>query len=132
MKMQKHADLGVRSALWLIQKQSPFCRNEVTPRETQDGYHNFRPEWNPPEAAVAWAIYERAVLDAHGFTSGQKLDEGDMRSASLAARTGLIRFESGEEYSLLSALGIDEEWALGVIKDVTARFDPMFSEGWRP
>lgn len=131
MKMKRFADLGVRAALWMIHKQSPFCRI-VTPRETMDGNDIVRPEWNPPEAAVAWAIYERAVLDAHGFTSGHKLDEESMHDARYTAETGCIILDGVGSYDLLSALGIDNEWACNVINDITARYEGMFAYGWTP
>lgn len=137
MQRKHYADLGVRAALWKIQAQSPFCR---LPRRAEDSNNNetraVRPEWCPSEAGVAWAIWERAVLDAHGFTSPNPAKNAmkprEMREAEHTAETGCIALGGNLNYDLLSALGIDLEWAQGVLQSVTQRFDRLVDSGWKP
>lgn len=121
-------DLGVRAALWLIQKQSPFCfmvehKTDTTRTEAT------LPTWNPPEAGLAWAIFERAVHDSHGFGTkfgkNSQMSRKDGEYARETATTGYITMDGGHKYNILEALGIEPEWAARVIADVAQRFDSM-------
>lgn len=131
------ADLGVKAALWKIQAQSPFCRMMHRGDDGEvDTNRQTKPEWVPSEAGVAWAIYERAVLDAYGFTSpptaGRGKEGKEMQEARQVAKTGCIALQGGRSLDLLGGLGIDKEWAQDVLQDVVGRFNRMVADGWSP
>lgn len=135
MKKKYYADLGIRTALWAIQKQSPFCRMAEV-RTDSSRTNDTKPEWIPAEAGLAWAIYERAVFDANGFRSPEninhKLSKDSILAAEHTASTGEIDTPTGKRCNLLELLGIEPEWASGVIAEISSHFNTMLEEGWQP
>ena len=105
------------SALKIIQKQSPFHYTMI-PHDRALGSREDSPEWNPPEAGLAWAIFERAALDHYVTGSGSRCSGArvtDIRegTAKVTALTGLVGLPNGRKVNILESIGIEPEWACG-------------------
>jgi hypothetical protein len=78
-------------------------------------------EWEKPEQAFLWAIYERAVLDAFGVAGYRGYDLAK-QDRSRTSSTGFIRTPQGRKVNILELLDISPQWAteqLQVLNDYT-------------
>ena len=67
-------------------------------------------DWVSGEAALAFAMYERAVMDYFGFQCGNKVTEREKPTARLMAVKGYIVTAKGPK-NILEQLGINPAWA---------------------
>ena len=137
MPKKQHANLGVKAALWEIQKQSPFCRMSLKSVDYKhEESRNHEPEWIFPEAALAWAVFEQTALDAYGFTNSFFGDEDARRREIMKARRilrdGCAIGKGNGRMDVLSALGIDEGWAVSVLDAVVSGHKRLIDHGWTP
>lgn len=133
-----HNDLVITTALQVIRKQSPFCRTIVNPNKVggkakhAEQWSEDTPDWNPPEAGVAWAIYEMAVYDTNNTKRGGTygMNNEEVLSAWDTAQTGNVTFTDGKKVNLLEALGIDPGWARETMERITRGHDTLKEMGF--
>lgn len=73
-------------------------------------------EWESPYAAIAWGIYERAVLDHFGMGTGTHGFGKKPIYRNDTAKTGMITRNDGKQVNILELLGIDPIWAKNQLK----------------
>lgn len=72
-------------------------------------------DWVSGEAALAFAMYERAVLDYLGFQCGNRVTDRERPTAKLMAVKGFIVTPHGPK-NVLEQLGINPSWAWAQIQ----------------
>jgi hypothetical protein len=129
-----YSEFGINAALQRVRKASPFCRTIMEHQTGEDVgvTGEGRPDWNPPEAGVAWAIYEQAVYDTNktrGKGKIAKMNNEETISAWHTADTGNITTSSGKVINLFDLLGINPEYARDTMRRVPLAYEMLTERG---
>lgn len=73
-------------------------------------------EWSTAEAAIVWAIYERAVYDHFGIGTGSHGFGVNPVYRNETITTGEITLSTGKRINILELLGIDTSWAVAQLQ----------------
>lgn len=96
---------NIKAALAYVASTSRY--NTRVPRRPED----FTSGWHTGESALAFALYERAVMDYFGRQCGNPITPAEHPTAKVTAMTGVIRKPDGSRVNILELLGIDPQWA---------------------
>lgn len=112
--MNTTRDFAIRAVMYRIASVSPLqerLAHHITKGRLQKNTTALTMTWKCQEAALLWAMYERAVYDYYAMgVTGSKYDALDILPDDLAER-GEIELPNGDKRNILELLGIDPSWA---------------------
>jgi hypothetical protein len=115
MRKKSEFERALQVTLYRIACASPRQARAMQYRESRGSDVTARgltTDWNTPEAAIVWAIYERAVYDNFGIGTGSHGFGVNPVHRNETVKTGEITLSTGKRVNILELLGIDPEWAV--------------------